>query len=123
MGGGYIQGGQKLFRGGGGENKKSLGQVGSYISSGNGGGGRSDVFHWFLFLLKVTASGGLRCPPSLLPPPPIPTDTTNNMNYKKKKFHKIRLCKCVPHSCKQNDMILIRDSCIQFCEVCKDFDQ
>ena len=32
---------------------------GSYVSSGiGGGGGGSDVFYWFLFTLKVKASGG-----------------------------------------------------------------
>ena len=41
------------------------GQRGSCISSGIGGGGGSDVFHWSFFSIKVIASGGLRPPDPL----------------------------------------------------------
>ena len=34
----------------------------SCISSGMGGGGGSDVFHWSFFSFKVIASGGRRPP-------------------------------------------------------------
>ena len=48
-----------MYWGGGVKIKSPWGRRGSYSSSGiGGGGGQSDVFHWFLLSLKVKASWG-----------------------------------------------------------------
>ena len=80
-GGGYIRGVGIFFGGvlGGLKIKIPWGRGGSYISSGIwGGGGGSDVFHWFLHSLKVKASGG-QAPQT----PHIPNDTANNIKHSK----------------------------------------
>ena len=81
-GGAVIFGGGGIFLviywGGGVEDKITYGQgVGSCISSGIGGGGGSDVFHWSFFSLKVIAYGGCN-PQTRLYPSSIMWDFLNH---------------------------------------------